>query len=84
MGACNTATWLLGDLSARVPLCRPGSLARYPHAVRLLCSLQARSENVTVLGECVEVKDTVCLNGVRVLPHKAVKDSQFVEGTIIM
>lgn len=45
---------------------------------------QARSENVTVLGECVEVKDAVCLNGVRVLPHKAVKDSQFVEGTIIM
>jgi len=44
----------------------------------------ARCENVTVLGECVNVKDTVALNGVRVLPHKDVKQSALTEGTIIM
>lgn len=44
----------------------------------------ARTDNVTVLGESVTIKDTVVLNGVRVLPHKTIKESEFKEGTIIM
>lgn len=32
----------------------------------------ARMENVTVLGEDVNVKDEIYLNGVRVLPHKGI------------
>lgn len=44
----------------------------------------ARTENVTVLGENVNVRDTVALNGVRVLPHKDIKASEYKEGTIIM
>lgn len=35
----------------------------------------ARCENVTVLGEDVKVADEIYLNGVRVLPHKSIKDS---------
>ena len=35
----------------------------------------ARCENVTVLGEDVKVKDEIYLNGVRVLPHKSIKES---------
>lgn len=32
-------------------------------------------ENVTVLGEDVEVKDELYVNGVKVLPHKSVAQS---------
>jgi len=35
----------------------------------------ARLENVTVLGEDVKVADEIYLNGVRVLPHKSIKES---------
>lgn len=35
----------------------------------------ARTENVTVLGEDVKVKDEIYLNGIRVLPHKTIKES---------
>merc|ERR1712167_547619 len=35
----------------------------------------ARLENVTVLGKDVKVRDELYLNGVRVLPHKTIKES---------
>lgn len=35
----------------------------------------ARLENVTVLGEDVKVADEIYLNGIRVLPHKSIKES---------
>jgi len=35
----------------------------------------ARCENVTVLGEDVKVADEIYLNGIRVLPHKSIKES---------
>jgi len=35
----------------------------------------SRLENVTVLGEDVNVKDEIYLNGVRILPHKTIKES---------
>lgn len=35
----------------------------------------ARLENVTVLGEDVNVKDEIYLNGVRILPHKGISAS---------
>ncbi|KAJ8907560.1 hypothetical protein NDN08_007671 [Rhodosorus marinus] len=43
----------------------------------------ARTDNVTVLGEDVKVKEGVCLNGVRVLPHKSIKEDLY-EPTIVM
>ena len=36
---------------------------------------QARLENVTVLGQDVNVKDEIYLNGVRILPHKSISTS---------
>jgi len=44
----------------------------------------ARLQNLSVLGECVTVKDEVILNGTKVLPHKSVAASIYQEGTIIM
>ncbi len=44
---------------------------------------QARLEGVCVLGEDVEVKDELYLNGARVLPHKSITNSE-PEPTIIM
>jgi mannose-1-phosphate guanylyltransferase len=41
-------------------------------------------ENVTVLGEDVEVKDEIYLNGAKVLPNKGIKDSIAIAGTIVM
>ena len=35
----------------------------------------ARLENVTVLGEDVQVGDELYLNGAKVLPHKGIKES---------
>jgi len=35
----------------------------------------ARIENVSVLGEDVKVADEIYLNGIRVLPHKSIKES---------
>ena len=44
----------------------------------------ARMQNLSVVGECVVVKDEVVLNGTKVLPHKSVSASIYEEGTIIM
>lgn len=65
---------LLIDVSAHLPpfLCTLSSLA-----------VQARLEGVCVLGEDVEVKDELYLNGARVLPHKSIAASE-PEPTIIM
>jgi hypothetical protein len=41
-------------------------------------------ENVAVLGEDVVVADETCLNGTIILPHKAIKDSNYTPGTILM
>lgn len=41
----------------------------------VIFSSQARLENVTVLGEDVNVKDEIYLNGVRILPHKSISSS---------
>lgn len=35
----------------------------------------ARLENVSVLGEDVKISDEIYLNGIRVLPHKSIKES---------
>lgn len=35
----------------------------------------ARCENVCVLGEDVKIADEIYLNGIRVLPHKTIKES---------
>ena len=35
-------------------------------------NLQVRMENVSVLGEDVEVKDELYINGGRILPHKSI------------
>ena len=51
--------------------------------MHILISLQARIENVSVLGEDVHVDDEVFINGGRVLPHKTIKDS-VSSPTIIM
>ena len=37
--------------------------------------LQARMENVSVLGEDVVVKDELYINGGRILPHKEISES---------
>ncbi len=42
-----------------------------------------RMENVTVLGEDVEVKDEIYINGGRILPHKSISES-VLEPQIIM
>ena len=52
-----------------------------PPQIQLRC--QARLEGVTVLGEDVNVKDELHLNGARVLPHKSIKAS-VPEPAIIM
>ncbi len=36
---------------------------------------QVRMENVTVLGEDVNVKDELYINGGRILPHKSIGES---------
>lgn len=43
-----------------------------------------RMENVTVLGDDVVVNDELYLNGAKVLPHKGIKESIPVAGTIVM
>ena len=43
----------------------------------------ARLENVTVLGKDVKVRDELYLNGVRVLPHKTIKESVPEPGIIM-
>ena len=45
--------------------------------------IKARIENVTVLGEDVQVKDELYVNGGRVLPHKSISES-VTEPQIIM
>ncbi len=44
----------------------------------------ARVEGASVLGEDVQVGDEVVVNGAIVLPHKAVKESIFAPGAIVM
>jgi mannose-1-phosphate guanylyltransferase len=44
----------------------------------------ARIDNKAVIGEDVFVGDEIYLNGAIVLPHKDIKESVLVEGTIIM
>jgi len=39
------------------------------------CSVKARMENVSVLGEDVVVKDELYINGGRILPHKEISES---------
>lgn len=43
----------------------------------------ARTDAITVLGEDVKVKDEVCLVGVKVLPHKSLKENLYAP-TIVM
>lgn len=43
-----------------------------------------RVEGTTVLGEDVQLADQKILNGAIILPHKAIKDSVYTPGTIIM
>lgn len=43
-----------------------------------------RVEGSAVLGEDVSTKDGVCINGGIILPHKAIKDSIYERGTIVM
>jgi len=43
-----------------------------------------RIESLSVLGEDVHVKDEVCLNGIIVLPHKEIKESELVQGKIVL
>lgn len=43
----------------------------------------SRIENVSVLGEDVKVADEIYLNGIRVLPHKSIKES-LPEPSIVM
>ena len=43
-----------------------------------------RIEGLSVLGENVQVKDEVCFNGIIVLPHKEVKDSEMEKGKILL
>lgn len=44
----------------------------------------ARLESFTVLGEDVQIKDEILVNGVKVLPHKGVNASVFENEKIIM
>ena len=44
---------------------------------------QVRMEGVTVLGEDVQIKDELYINGARVLPHKAISVS-YPEPEIVM
>ena len=41
----------------------------------LSCRVEARMENVSVLGEDVVVKDELYINGGRILPHKEISES---------
>jgi mannose-1-phosphate guanylyltransferase len=54
--------------------CRETSLTRL---------LQVRLDQDCVLGKDVGVEDTIHLNGVKVLPHKSVKESM-LESRVIM
>jgi mannose-1-phosphate guanylyltransferase len=44
----------------------------------------ARVDNISVLGEDVQVMDELFINGAKILPHKGVTESIPVEGTIII
>mmetsp|Transcript_3929 Transcript_3929/g.11762 ORF Transcript_3929/g.11762 Transcript_3929/m.11762 type:complete len:360 (+) Transcript_3929:121-1200(+) len=44
----------------------------------------ARTDNVTVFGEDVTVKEGICVNGARVLPHKSLKEDIYEAGSIVM
>jgi len=44
-------------------------------AVLCCYRVEARMENVSVLGEDVKVKDELYINGGRILPHKEISDS---------
>jgi len=44
----------------------------------------ARVDNISVLGEDVQIYDELYINGAKVLPHKGVTESIPVEGTIII
>ena len=43
-----------------------------------------RVEGMSVLGEDVTLKKELCLNGGIILPHKGLKESMYVPGTIVM
>jgi mannose-1-phosphate guanylyltransferase len=43
-----------------------------------------RIQNISVLGQDVQVGDELFINGGRILPHKAISESVPVEGSIIM
>lgn len=43
-----------------------------------------RIQNVSVLGQDVQVSDELFINGGRILPHKAITTSIHTEGTIVM
>ena len=45
---------------------------------------KVRIEGTSVLGEDVEIKDEVYLNGNIIFPHKSVSQSIDTKGTIIM
>jgi len=44
----------------------------------------SRIDNISVLGEDVQVMDELFINGAKVLPHKGVTESIPIEGTIII
>lgn len=46
-------------------------------------TLQARLENITVLGDDVTIKDELYINGASVLPHKSISTS-ITEPKIVM
>jgi mannose-1-phosphate guanylyltransferase len=43
-----------------------------------------RMEGLTVLGEDVQIKDELFINGTIILPHKSIGESQYVINQVIM
>lgn len=43
-----------------------------------------RIEGLSVLGEDVTIKDELCFNGIIILPHKEVKESEMEKGKILL
>jgi mannose-1-phosphate guanylyltransferase len=44
----------------------------------------AHVDSSSVLGESVEIAAELCINGGIILPHKAIKQSVYEPGTILM